>query len=457
MTGSKKIIFEELDLPSREYLLAVGGGKGTGFPGVYGSKSNPWWCFFVLALFFLMGIPVVNFLDTFAEPKAQALLQTALFLVGGWFVLLSFRQGGFFSGKSNPGCFVFIDGKYCWNCNYNCVRVTNIEIVKSIEYTLNEQFKTYAFKAFCGNTRIDISVSNEESAAKLYSLLFYKSNQRRDFVGGDDCFVLDEAFRDPPIDHVPDPFKVGKEKFSVLGLGIFSLVLVIAFNLFLFADISFRDDQIWQSIHAINTDEKIYWLRIYLRDERNSRHRIEAIQELGDMYKYAFQEIAKPKDTVDKDHPLAKLITVPDPRLIQGLQSLVLPRMLDLKEPLFKLSVVSADPAFDEASKFGGAITDAYIHSIVHELGREYFILSSSLDGPGHITIVYGFSGEKEKQKIRFEVQYRQSPESETFEKSIMEVELPARELQYVERAAKRLGVFTVGDHSGSWEFPKNR
>jgi len=35
-----------------------------------------------------------------------------------------------------------------------------------------------------------------------------------------------------------------------------------------------------------------------------------------------------------------------------------------------------------------------------------------------------------------------------------LEVNIPGRELKYVERAAKRLGVFTVGDQSGEWAFP---
>jgi len=96
MNGSKKFIFEELDQPSKDYLLAIGRNKGDGFPGVYTYKSNSWWAFLLTGIVFLGCIPVVNFADTFAEPKAQAMLQTALFLVGGWFVILSFRRGGFF-------------------------------------------------------------------------------------------------------------------------------------------------------------------------------------------------------------------------------------------------------------------------------------------------------------------------------------------------------------------------
>ena len=86
MQGSNTFIFEELDQPSKDYLLAIGKNKGNGFPGVYVGKSNSWWCFLVAGFVFLGAIPVVNFADTFAEPKAQAMLQTALLLVvgGSW-------------------------------------------------------------------------------------------------------------------------------------------------------------------------------------------------------------------------------------------------------------------------------------------------------------------------------------------------------------------------------------
>jgi hypothetical protein len=152
--------------------------------------------------------------------------------------------------------------------------------------------------------------------------------------------------------------------------------------------------------------------------------------------------------------PKVKLISVPDPKLIEGLQSIIFSKMLDLQEPFLKLSVTPSDPASVDVSKFVGAITDAYIQSLVSVFGSEYFIVSSSLDGPGHISIVYSFFEEKSQQKIRFDVSYRQTLESEPTEKISLEVNIPSRELQYVERAAKRLGVFTVGDQSGEWAFP---
>jgi hypothetical protein len=128
--------------------------------------------------------------------------------------------------------------------------------------------------------------------------------------------------------------------------------------------------------------------------------------------------------------------------------------MLDLQEPFLKLSVIPSDPATVDVSKFNGAITDAYIQSIISAFGNEYFIVSNSLDGPGHINIVYNFFEEKNQQKIRFDVSYRQTLESEPIVKKSLEVNIPSREIKYVERAAKRLGVFTVGDQSGGWAFP---
>jgi len=476
MQGSNTFIFEELDQPSKDYLLAIGKNKGDGFPGFYTYKPNSWWAFLVAGVVFLGGIPVINFVDTFAEPKAQAMLQTALFLVGGWLMILSFRRGGFFSNASDLCSFFYVDGKYYWNWNHYSVDVVNIENIKSFDYSLNEQFKTYDFKVDCIHRVIQISVLNEELATKLYSLFFYISKQEKNF---DDDFLVDETFKNISPDGVPDPFKARNEKVRVLNYGFSFLFLGLAFYLFLQINIVFRDQQVWESIQTINSDEKVYWLRIYLRDPRNIRHRDEAFKQLGDKYTNVFQKIGESQNIVDRDDkgnvdfiskqipaidpknpdlhmliPKVKMISVPDPKLIEGLQSVIFSKMRDLQEPLLKLSVTPNDPAPVDVSKFVGAITDAYIQSLVSAFGSEYFIVSSSLDGPGHINIVYSFFEEKNQQKIRFDVSYRQTLESEPTEKISLEVNIPGRELQYVERAAKRLGVFTVGDHTSEWAFP---
>lgn len=476
MQGSNTFIFEELDQPSKDYLLAIGKNKGIGFPGVYVGKSNSWWCFLVAGFVFLGAIPVVNFADTFAEPKAQAMLQTALFLVGGWFVMFSFRRKGFFSSASNFCSFIFVDGKYYWNWSHYSVDVVNIENIKSFVYSFNEQFKSYDFKVDCAYRVIRISVLNELLATKLYSLFFYKSKQEKNF---DDGFLLDETFKSLSPDGVPDPIKATNEKVGIVNYWFFVLVLGVVFFLFFQIDIIVRDNQIWESIQTINSDEKVYWLRIYLRDPRNTRHRDVALKQLGLKYENIFNKIGKSQNIIDRDDkrnidfiskqipaidprdpnlhilfPKAKLISVPDPKLIEGLQSIVFSKMLDLQEPFLKLSVTPSDHASVDVSKFVGAITDAYIQSIISAFGSEYFIVSSSLDGPSHINIVYSFIDEKNQKKIRFDVSYRQTLESEPTEKISLEVNIPSRELKYVERAANRLGVFTVGDQSGGWAFP---
>ena len=513
MNGSKKFIFEELDQSSKDYLLAIGRNKGDGFPGVYTYKSNSWWAFLLTGIVFLGCIPVVNFADTFAEPKAQAMLQTALFLVGGWFVILSFRRGGFFSTGSNLSSFIFVDGKYYWNWNHYSVDVVNIENIKLFECIYNLTTLTYDFKLESDHGLVEMSFPKhyEEFASKFYSLLSYKYEKNKKLterhfkqpkfkllhdltfgilysfqfgnylkpVDGDDGFVLDEAFKDLSVECVPDPFKARNENVRILTYGISILVLGFVFFSFFQINIIVRDDQIWESIQTINSDEKVYWLRIYLRDNRNTRHRDVAVKQLGLKYENVFNKIGKSQNIVDRDDkgnvdfiskqvpaidprnsillmrsPKIKLISVPDPKLIEGLQSIIFSKMLDLQEPFLKLSVIPSDPASVDVSKFIGSITDAYIQSLVSAFGSEYFIVSSSLDGPGHINIVYSCFEEKNQQKIRFDVSYRQTLDSEPTEKISLDVNIPGRELKYVERAAKRLGVFTVGDQSGEWAFP---
>jgi hypothetical protein len=452
-------------------------------------------------------------LDNFAEPKAQAMLQTALFLVGGWFVMLSFRRKGFFSTASDLSSFIFVDGKYYWNWNHYSVDVVNIENIKLFECIYNLTTLTYDFKLESDHGLVEMSFSKnyEEFASKFYSLLSYKYEKNKKLterhfnqskfkwlhdltfgiwytllfgnylkpVDGDDGFVLDESFKDLSSECVPDPFKARNENVRILNYSFSILVLGFVFFSFFQIDIFVRDGQIWESIQTINSDEKVYWLRIYLRDPRNTRHRDVAVKQLGFKYENIFNKIGKSQNIVDRDDkgnvdfiskqipaidpknpnlhmliPKVKLISVPDPKLIEGLQSIIFSKMLDLQEPFLKLSVTPSDPASVDVSKFVGAITDGYIQSIISSFGSEYFIVSSSLDGPGHINIVYSFFEEKNQQKIRFDVSYRQTLESEPTEKISLEVNIPRRELQYVERAAKRLGVFTVGDQSGEWAFP---
>jgi len=505
--GSKTFIFEELDEPSKDYLLAIGRNKGDGFPGVYIYNYIFGGSYLLTGIVFLGGIPFVNFADTFAEPKAQAMLQTALFLLGGWFVMLWFRRKGYFSTASNLNSFIFVDEKYYWNWSYYSVDVINIENIKFFECVRNDANQTYDFhlESDHGLVKMAISKRDEESASKLYSLLSYKYEKNKKLndghfperkwkwlyvltfgdpkhlkpVDGDDGFVLDESFKDLSSECVPDPFKARNENIRILNYGFSILVLGFVFFAFFQIDIFVRDDQIWESIQTINSDEKVYWLRIYLRDNRNTRHRDEAVKQLGLKYENVFNKIGKSQNIVDRDdkvnvdfiskqipaidpknsillmrNPKVKLISVPDPKLIEGLQFIIFSKMLDLQEPFLKLNVTPSDPASVDVSKFVGAITDAYIQSLVSAFGSEYFIVSSSLDGPGHISIVYSFFEEKNQQKIRFDVSYRQTPDSEPTEKISLEVNIPLRELQYVERAAKRLGVFTVGDQSGEWAFP---
>lgn len=479
MKGSRTFVFNELDQSTRDYLTAIGKSKGEGFVGIYSIGINFWWLYLIPGLIFLIGIPVVNLVDTFAEPKAQAMLQTSLFLVAGWFLLLAIRHGGFFSKSSGFPSFVFIDGRYYWNFSHYSVRVVNIEKVKFFEYHFNQKSNFHDFKLECDHGVVDISLSNKVSASQLYSFLFYKSAETVGHDKFDGSFPLDETFKTVSQEFVPEPVKQGNEKLRWLGVACFTLTMVVAYFVFLQVDISFRDDQIWQSINSINSDEKVYWLRIYLRDHRNTRHRDEAFKELGEMYKHAFGQVARSTLIVDKDDkynadfisnsippidpksnqlakliPMAKLISVPDPTLAQGLQSVVLPRMLELQEPLLRLSVVPKVASIDDGG-FIRVITDAFARAVVDEFGREYFMLSSSMDGKGHINILYHFTGVKDDLKIVFEVSYQLNPESEPTIKTNFAVRIPDREIHHVERAAKRLAVFTMGDRSGEWTINK--
>jgi len=126
----------------------------------------------------------------------------------------------------------------------------------------------------CGYGFVRISLSDAETASKLYSLLSYKYQKNKKLteghfteskwkwlyvltfglpkylkpVDGNDGFVLDEALKDLSSEDVPDPFKARNKNVRIQNYGIFVLVLGFVFFLFFQIDINVRDDQIWESI-----------------------------------------------------------------------------------------------------------------------------------------------------------------------------------------------------------------
>lgn len=135
--------------------------------------------FLCAGIVFLGGIPFVNWLDTFAEPKAQAMLQTALFLVGGWFVMLWFRRKGYFSTESNLNSFIFVDEKYYWNWSHYSVDVINIENIKFFECVRNDANQTYDFHLESDHGLVKMAISKVMKSPPLNFIVSYLINMKK--------------------------------------------------------------------------------------------------------------------------------------------------------------------------------------------------------------------------------------------------------------------------------------
>lgn len=84
--GSKTFIFEELDEPSKDYLLAIGRNKGDDFSGVYIFiyNYNSWWAFYVPELFFWVVFHLsIGWIPLQSQKLKQCCKQLYFLWVGG--------------------------------------------------------------------------------------------------------------------------------------------------------------------------------------------------------------------------------------------------------------------------------------------------------------------------------------------------------------------------------------
>ena len=101
-------LLEELDQPTREYLIRVRDGQDRGTPGIFVPTNNPWpilgcICGPIIVLGTLFFTLNSDTGIVFEDPTRVALLQTAGLLVGGWMVIVALELPAVVAIVGAPG------------------------------------------------------------------------------------------------------------------------------------------------------------------------------------------------------------------------------------------------------------------------------------------------------------------------------------------------------------------
>ncbi|MBY0455896.1 MAG: hypothetical protein K2V38_01015 [Gemmataceae bacterium] len=308
--------FDELDDDTREYLTAVRDAEGDGAPGVFAPASD--W----LPGFGLIAGPIViictlvltltTWLDiVYNDPVGVALLQTAGFVVGGWLFFAKFRTGG----RGNAGTWVYVDPQNVYEAFREQVTVTPLDDLTdangAAKHDDNGNYQNTTVNILLGKrAALTFTLTNEVRAEHMVTFLNYlawargrdggaRGDLKPEEIGAlakyvvrtgdepkdaDGNLDLERARGQVNIDHVPEPAREGRSVPSVLpyafiGLGAVACFVAMAFVV----NPAVRDDAIYDLVTKEPFVEPRF-LRAYLVDGRNTRHRDQVKQRLARFY-----------------------------------------------------------------------------------------------------------------------------------------------------------------------------
>src|SRR4051812_40433698 len=171
---STTFALEELDDPTREYLIDVRDREGRGSPGVFAATKNPWpalGCFFgpvVIAVTLMATLLSDIILD---DPGGVALLQTAGLLLGGWMFVAAFRVWGRKGSKKVAGHWVYGDPLYIYQAKGEQVTITPTVDVIEAQYTHNYNNGSYQNSVvklrLPGDQVVSVNLAHEQRAENL--------------------------------------------------------------------------------------------------------------------------------------------------------------------------------------------------------------------------------------------------------------------------------------------------
>lgn len=354
---SQTFVFEELDSATREYLTAVRDADGDGAPGIYAPTTSAMagcGCAGGLIVIGLtLALTLTTWLDViYKDPARNAFLQTAGLLVGGWLLVAGVRAKASVKGsKSLAGHWVYVDPLHLYEAKYEQVKVTPIEDAVEANFTHNYNNGSYQNSVvrilLDGGRSLSFTLNNDARAEQMVVYLNYlawargpEGKERAGLPAGslgglakyvsvhdvepkdaDDGLNLD--LLDTEIEGVPEePTREGRAAPSFLpflliplfGAGIFFLMKDVV-------NPPLRDDAIYEAVTAHSGAIEPRFLRAYLMDERNTRHRADAQDHLNRLYDNATGQLRQ-LDNLPADPELRKGMTDLRKGMIAVLESL---------------------------------------------------------------------------------------------------------------------------------------
>src|SRR6476646_10440148 len=173
---SQKILFEELDEATRDYLIAVREAEGSGCPGVFaptksalagcGCVAGPIIMIATLAFTLTTWINVI-----YDDPVRVALLQTAGLLLGGWLLVAGIRARAAAGSRKIAGHWVYVDPLHMYEANREQVKITRIDDVVEANFTHNYNNGAYQNSVIRillgGNSVAQVTLNNEARAEQM--------------------------------------------------------------------------------------------------------------------------------------------------------------------------------------------------------------------------------------------------------------------------------------------------
>jgi hypothetical protein len=497
MAITEKFHFQELDERSREYLLTVRDTGGRGMPGIFVSKINflpVLGCIFGLAI--IITFAIISYNQLTSEPLAVAMLETVGLLLGGWMVLAAFRVWTASKSSRYAGHFVYADAETLWECSGEYVTATDIYDLTEARGVQNYNQGKYQNTAVTVRTASGsrtFTLANESRAERLIVFLNAVAWLR---AGGDNTRHVDAKSQeeinfkklpaavmggvakemaksgdmprtftaralDLDVDDVPVPKKEGRASSGLVNCLIIIAVAVVSIFLFRALNVGWRDDAIWENIKDIqNQDHRPVWLRMYLKDERNTKHRDDAKHMLVDIYKSNIARMrnggggvpivgAAPNPGVPPFQmppigvPQFQQARIPDKDLIDGLEPILMRMAEDASTPLIKVSVkeTGGGAGAEEREK---SIADKYTEALFDGIGEGLVIVVGPADPPAHIELAYELNPDQ-KTLVRFTIKYRKTPNEEPVATVTKDMQCADHSTAALGNAAKDLGIRTVG------------
>ena len=403
MATTEKLQFEELDDHSRDYLLTVRERKGKGMPGLFIAKSNylpAVGCFSGIVV--LIAFMVIAWVNIISEPLAVALLQTAGLVLGGWMIVAAIRVWAMARSPRYAGHFIYADAETLWECGGSHVKITDIYGIvdaRGVQNFHEGKYQNTVVTVQTSNGSHALTVHNEERGRRLIVFLSTLAWMRG---GGDGQAAYDaksgeeldykklpavvmgavakefarsgemprrftaDAF-EVDVTEVPVPKKEGTASTGFLACLIILAIGTVSVFGFREVNVGLRDDAIWDAINDIKPpllDRRPPWLRMYLQDQRNQKHRAEAKQMLVELYKSNIAQMRSGRSIAMgapgnfgppimqppigfpnmPGMPNVGQRIIPDKNLLDGLETILLSMAENATTPLIKVSVNEIKP-----------------------------------------------------------------------------------------------------------------